>query len=103
MAHTRMVQRISSRNCLSLSSGRKRLSTFSVSVTDGASRVPEAVDMMADSSAPKNMIWANSGVFSRISSGRIICASSASHFCTSAGSIIEAAYTRKIGSMQKAR
>ncbi|MNV98587.1 hypothetical protein D3C71_1938560 [compost metagenome] len=57
-------------------------------VTDGASRVPEAVDMIAERIAPKNMIWANSGVRSRIRRGRIICESSASQCLTISGSII---------------
>ncbi|MNR65024.1 hypothetical protein D3C85_1879070 [compost metagenome] len=64
---------------------------FSTKITDGASRVPDAVDMIADSSAPKNITCANSGVSSRIMRGRIICASSASQCCTSSGLIIDAA------------
>ncbi|MNY38826.1 hypothetical protein D3C86_1734720 [compost metagenome] len=91
MAQTTMVTRMANKNCLSFMSGRKRLSTFSVKVTDGASKVPEAVDMIADSSAPKNMTWANKGVRSRIRCGRIICASSVSKRWTISGSIIEAA------------
>ena len=38
--------------------GRKPRSTFSEKVTEGASRVPEAVDMITDSSAPKKITWA---------------------------------------------
>ncbi|MCY1302980.1 hypothetical protein D9M70_526670 [compost metagenome] len=91
MAQPTTVRRMASRNWRSSIAGRKRLRTFSVKVTDGASRVPEAVDMIAESSAPKNMICANSGVRSRIRCGRIICASSASQRCTIAGSIIDAA------------
>src|SRR5512135_3504 len=48
---------------------------FSVNVTEGASRVAEAQLLMADSRAPKNITWANSGAFSSTSRGRISCGS----------------------------
>ncbi|MOA29293.1 hypothetical protein D3C78_1502980 [compost metagenome] len=85
------LQRMASRAWRSVMLGRKCLTMFSVRVTDGASRAPEAEDMIAESRAPKNMIWANSGVRSRIRCGRICCESSASQCLTISGSIIEPA------------
>ena len=60
---------------------------FSEKVTEGASRVPEAVLMMAESRAPKNMIWANTGMWLRMSWGRIICESWSSRPDTRPGSM----------------
>ena len=51
--------------------GTRRFSTFSVKSAVGASSAPLAVDRIADSSAPKNITWAKSGVRSRIRVGRI--------------------------------
>jgi hypothetical protein len=42
---------------------------FSEKVTEGASSVPEAVLMIAESSAPKNITWAKIGVWASMSWG----------------------------------
>ncbi len=47
------------------------LMMFSVNVTDGASKVPLAVLMIADSNASKNMTRANMGVWLKIRSGSV--------------------------------
>lgn len=44
---------------------------FSIKSALGASSVPEAVDIIAESNAQKNIICTKSGVFSRIKAGRI--------------------------------
>ena len=49
---------------------------FSLKVTEGASSVAEAQLLIAESSAPKNMICANIGTIGdRIRFGRISCGS----------------------------
>ena len=55
-AKPRTVARVAIRNCLSSRRGSSGRNMFSEKVTEGASSVPEAVDMIADSRAPKNMI-----------------------------------------------
>ena len=59
---------------------------FSEMVTAGASRVPEAVDMITDSRAPKNTICAASGRWAATKPGSTRCASSCSMELVSAGS-----------------
>ena len=49
---------------------------FSTKVVEGASKVADAVDMMADSSAPKNAICSASGMRSITSVGSTFCGSS---------------------------
>ena len=61
----------SSRNCLSDMFGTKGRSTFSVKVAVGANKAPLAVDKMAESKAPKNMICAHMGIFPSTRSGRM--------------------------------
>jgi hypothetical protein len=51
--------------------GIERAQHVLVKVADGASSAPLAVDRMADSSAPKNMICAHSGILPMTRSGRM--------------------------------
>jgi hypothetical protein len=51
---------------------------FSTKVVEGASRVAEAVDLMADSSAPKNATCSATGMCSITRVGSTFCGSSAS-------------------------
>src|SRR6478752_5346608 len=68
--------RFSSRNFLSEMWGRKGFRMFSLKLTDGARRVAEAQLLIAERSAPKNMICANTGTMGdRIRLGRIFCGS----------------------------
>ena len=73
--------------------------TFSVMTAVGASSVPLAVDRMAESSAPKNSTWANSGVRCRISVGSTCWKSfSLESIClTMAGSMSRAETAMNIG------
>ncbi len=68
---------------------------FSIKRALGARSVPDAVDMIADKSAPKNIICTKSGVLSRISAGRIRCVSPTDQI--NSGAIIKAAYPSIIG------
>ena len=72
---------------------------FSVKVTDGASRVADAQDLIADNNAPKNIICATSGAWLRINVGKIICGSPFSPIfaATISGSISKAEYARYTG------
>ena len=68
--------------------------TFSVKMDAGASSAPEAVDRMADSSAPKNIACAHSGVCASTASGRmrwISRGSSDANSCVIDGSMVSAA------------
>lgn len=51
--------------------GKSGFMIFSAKSADGARSVPDAVDMIAERSAPKNITWRRSGVFSSMSVGRI--------------------------------
>ena len=81
----------------SLPAGRNWRQMFSVKVTLGASRVADAVDLMAESSAPKNRTCIANGIFSRTSVGRTFCGSSLSRVAVSSGMISSALATRNIG------
>ena len=56
--NTITVMRVLSRKARSLMPGMKPRSTFSEKVTEGASRVPDAVLMITESSAPKKITCA---------------------------------------------
>ena len=75
------------RNWSSVMFGKKLRSTFSANVTEGASRVADEHDRIAASNAPKNMTCTAKGAWSRISRGRMCCASFASRSVTIFGSI----------------
>jgi hypothetical protein len=86
--------RSSSRNSRSLMLRKKGRTMFSVASAVGAISAPEAVDRIAESSAPKNSTCAHKGVLSRIRLGRIRWISrpsSAANSCASEGSISSAA------------
>ncbi len=81
-------------------------STFSVNTAVGASSAPLAVERIAESSAPKNITCANSGVFARMSCGRISWKSSPSSpstVRTFSGSISSADTAMNIGTNAKTR
>jgi hypothetical protein len=80
--------RISVRNCLSPIPGKKGLRMFSLKLTEGARSVALAQLLIAESSAPKNMICAKSGTMGdRISDGRMSCGSLSRWPATILGSI----------------
>ena len=58
------------RNSLSVIPGLKGLMTFSAKVTDGAKSVVDEQLIMADITAPKNIICAIGGVYLIMNSGR---------------------------------
>jgi len=66
-------------------------------VTDGASSVAEAVDLIADSSAPKNSTCITNGILSSTSVGSTFCGSSLISAAASCGIRISALVTRNIG------
>ena len=70
---------------------------FSTKAVEGASSVADAVDMMADSSAPKNAICSASGMRSITSVGSSFCGSSASSAAAVSGITSTAAVTTNIG------
>jgi hypothetical protein len=74
--------------------GMSGLSIFSVNRALGARSVPEAVDIMAERSAQKNIICKNRGVDCRMNCGSTRCMSPP---VTSSGAKINAAYPRRIG------
>ena len=76
---------------------------FSVNVADGARSVPDAVLMIADSSAPKNITCAKTGVCLSTSVGRICCGSFSIRFLNIPGSISDAEYARNIGMNAKTK
>ncbi|MDT4843236.1 hypothetical protein FQZ97_771610 [compost metagenome] len=81
----------------SVPAGRNWRQMFSVKVTLGASKVAEAVDLMADSSAPKNSTCITKGIFCSTSVGSTFCGSSFSSTATSSGMMRSALATRNIG------
>ena len=74
---------------------------FSTKVTDGANSVADAVDLIADSNAPKNSTCIRKGMWSFTSVGRIIWLSAFTPVLSSAstvpGMMIIALVTRNIG------
>ena len=68
--------------------GKKGRRMFSLKLTEGARSVALAQLLIAESSAPKNMICANTGTIGeRISAGRICCGSFSTNPATIFGSI----------------
>ena len=74
---------------------------FSVKVTLGASKVAEAQDLMAESSAPKNSTCMANGILSITRVGSTFCGSSASRAVASAGMMMSALATRNMGTKAK--
>ena len=70
---------------------------FSTNVTDGASSVADAVDLSADSSAPKNSTCITSGMRSSTSVGSTFCGSSLISVPATSGMMISALVARNIG------
>ncbi len=68
---TSMIRAVTSRLRSDMRPPSAGFRMFSLKIAVGASRAPDDVDRMADSSAPKNSTCANSGVLFRISVGRI--------------------------------
>src|ERR1700712_3566426 len=83
-----ITTRIRFRNLWSGMCGKKGLRMFSLKLTDGARRVALAQLLMADRSAPKNMICAKIGTIGdRMRLGRINCESLSKFAATIAGSM----------------
>ena len=82
---------------MSLWRGKNWRQMFSTKVTDGASSVADAVDLMADSSAPKNSTCITNGIFSSTSVGSTFCGSSLISALACSGMMISALVTRNIG------
>ncbi len=97
MVNTSTERRMALSVCASLRPGLMLRSTFSTNAVDGASMVAEAVDMMADSKAPKKAICSASGMWFITKAGRIFCGSSAISACTPSGMISTAAVTINMG------
>src|SRR5438309_2728396 len=85
--HTSTVRMVR-RNVRSLICGKFPLMMLSLKATDGASSVALEQLMIAESTAPKKIIWAKTGVCSRISVGSTSCGS----LCSNAPNI--SGYTR---------
>ena len=81
----------------SLMPGRRLRRMFSTKVVEGASSVAEAVDMMADSSAPKNATCSATGMRSSTSVGSSFCGSSLSSAPAASGMMSTAAATTNMG------
>src|SRR6185437_16013172 len=82
--------------------GRKGLTMFSLKLTEGARSVALAQLLIAERSAPKNMICAKIGTTGeRIRSGRIFCGSLSRFAATMPGSMRLAEYARNIGMKAK--
>src|SRR5665213_588589 len=97
-----ITTRIRVRNLWSGILGRNGLRMFSLKLTDGARRVALAQLLMADRSAPKNMICAKTGTIGdRIRFGRISCGSRSRLAATIFGSMRLAEYARNIGMKEK--
>jgi hypothetical protein len=89
------VPLVRKRAFLSDISGSAGRSIFSIKRADGARRVPLAVDIIAERSAPKNITCTNTGVASKISEGNTLWVSSVP--VTRSGAIINAANPSIIG------
>ncbi len=76
--NTTTVTRMALRVCASLMPGLRLRSTFSTNEVEGASMVADAVDMMAESNAPKKAICSATGMCSITRVGSIFCGSSSS-------------------------
>ncbi len=100
--NTNTVTRIARSSRLS-GSAWKFFRMFSTKVVEGASSVAEAVDMMADSSAPKNSTCSHTGMRSITSVGRIFCVSSCASFSATSGITMKAATPMKIGTKANTR
>ena len=70
--------RMALRVCWSVMPGRRLCRMFSTNVVEGASKVAEAVDMMAESSAPKKATCNMIGMCSITKVGSTFCGSSLS-------------------------
>lgn len=70
---------------------------FSTNVVEGASKVADAVDMMADRSAPKNATCSINGMRSITRVGNTFWGSSLSSACAVSGITKTAAVTTNIG------
>src|SRR3954471_7852013 len=92
------TSRFRRRKLRSLRRGKKGFMMFSLKLTEGASSVAEAQLLIAESSAPKNMICAKSGTIGeRMRFGRMCCGSLSRFAATIFGSIRLAEYARNIG------
>jgi len=91
------------RNSRRSDSGWKFFRMFSTKVVDGASSVAEAVDMIADSRAPKNSTCSHTGMRSITSVGRIFWVSSLASSAATSGMITKAATPMNIGTKAKPR
>src|SRR3954454_10228218 len=96
------TSRFRRRKLRSLRRGKKGFMMFSLKLTEGASRVADAQLLIAESSAPKNMICAKSGTMGdRIRLGRMSWGSFSRFAATIFGSIRLAEYARNIGMKAK--
>src|SRR5205085_11776864 len=98
----KITTRFNLRKLWSLIRGRNPFRMFSLKLTEGARRVALAQLLIAESSAPKNMICANTGTIGeRMRLGRISCVSFSRFAATIFGSIKLAEYARNIGMKAK--
>ena len=98
-----MVIRMDSSTWRSLMPGWMFLRMFSTKLVDGASKVAEEVDLMAETRAPKKKICATRGILLRIRVGNTFWGSLASRSAVSAGMMIKAEATMNMGTKAKAR
>src|SRR5574343_1548301 len=82
-----MEARMTLRNWWSPMCGKKPRTIFSEKATEGASNVADEQLMIADSTAPKKMAWAKTGVCWRTSVGNTSCESVSIRPLNSPGSI----------------
>ena len=94
---TRTVMRMVRNSSLSPMRGMNWRHMFSTKVTLGASRVADAVDLMADNSAPKNSTCITNGIFSITRVGNTFCGSSLSSTAVCSGMMMSALATRNMG------
>jgi len=77
------------------------LRMFSTKLVEGASKVADEVDLMADSSAPKNSTCMTKGILSMTRVGNTFCGSCPSSSAASRGMMISALVTRNMGTKAK--
>src|SRR5262244_3446003 len=98
--HTRTI-RIVRRSAHSSICGSMPLITFSLRITEGASKVALEQLITAESTAPKNITWAKGGVYSTIKVGKTSWESRSSSPPNFTGSTSNAEYAMNIGTKQK--
>src|SRR3990167_4937534 len=95
---TMSVTRMEHSTWRSVMPGLMFLRMFSTKLVEGASRVADEVDLIADTSAPKKKICATRGILLMISVGRTFWGSFASRSWVSTGMMISADATMNMRS-----